>query len=248
MTNIKTTKIIYNPKVGPTRDSLEVHFIKNLSTNETTKEIKSLSLDSSQNSKGNKHLLGSIKWLHSIQRMLPRWIHNIIILKNEIIIHTPAKYLYSLTFFLKNHTNSQYKIVSDLTAIDYPENTQRFDMVYILLSPFFNQRMRIKVIVDEMTPLPSLTSIYPGTEWMEREAWDMFGIYFYNHPDLRRILTDYGFDGFPLLKNFPLSGFLEVRYDDEQKRVVYEPIEITQEFRNFDMISPWVSRSFLKDL
>lgn len=186
-------------------------------------------------------------WYNSIKNMLPFWILNIIVIKNEIILYTSSKYLYSLIFFLRYHTNTQYNIVSDITAIDYPEHKQRFEIVYNLLSPLYNSRLRVKTIIDEMTPLPSLTVIYPGIGWMERETWDMFGIYFYNHPDLRRILTDYGFDGFPLLKNYPLSGFLEVRYDEEQKRVVHEPIEITQEFRNFDMISPWVSRSNLED-
>lgn len=186
-------------------------------------------------------------WIKSLQSMLPNWINNAIILKNEIILHTHVNNFYPLVYFLKHHTNCQYTIVSELTAIDYPEHKERFDMTYILLSPFYNTRIKIKVILDEMTPIQSLSYLYPGTEWMERETWDMFGLYFSDHPDLRRILTDYGFDGFPLLKNFPLSGFLEVRYDDEQKRVVNEPLEITQEFRNFDMISPWVSRSYIQE-
>ena len=185
----------------------------------------------------------NILWLQSLQKMLPRWIYYVTILKNEIIINISSQHLYSFIFFVKYHTNCQYKIMTEITAIDYPEYKQRFDMVYILLSPLFGKRLRVKVILDEISPLPSLFKLFPGIQWMERETWDMFGIYFYDHPDLRRILTDYGFDGFPLLKNFPLSGFLEVRYDDQQKRVVNEPLEITQEFRNFDMISPWVSRS-----
>lgn len=194
-----------------------------------------------------KKIMFKENWLTNLQKIFPFWVQNIVIIKDETIVNINAKYLIQLIYFLKLHTNGQYKIVTDVTAIDYPESTKRFEVVYILLSPFFNNRIRIKTIVDEMTPLPSLTKIYPGINWMERETWDMFGIYFYDHPDLRRILTDYGFDGFPLLKNFPLSGFLEVRYDDEQKRVVNEPIEITQEFRNFDMISPWVSRSSIND-
>jgi len=136
------------------------------------------------------------------------------------------------------HTNSLFHIVPDITAIDYPEHSRRFEVIYNLLSISYNARIRVKVLASELTPITTLTSIYKGSGWMERETWDMFGIYFYDHPDLRRILTDYGFDGFPLLKDFPLSGYMEVRYDDEQKRVVNEPLEISQEFRNFDMISP----------
>ncbi len=195
--------------------------------------------------KGQKNL--NATWAKSLQKIFPYWIQNVIIIKNEITINVAAKHLYQLVYFVKYHTNGQFDIITEVTAIDYPEKTKRFETVYILLNVKFNSRIRIKTLIDEMTPLPSLTTIYPGIDWMERETWDMFGIYFYNHPDLRRILTDYGFDGFPLLKNFPLSGFLEVRYDDEQKRVVNEPIEITQEFRNFDMLSPWVSRSSTND-
>jgi len=176
---------------------------------------------------------------------VPFWIQNVIIIKNEVIVYTSPKHLYELTYFLCNHTNSLYKTVPDLTAIDYPENKERFEVVYNLLSVTYQHRIRIKTLIDETTPVPSLVPIFNGVNWMERETWDMFGIYFYNHPDLRRILTDYGFDGFPLTKNFPLSGYMEVRYDDEQKRVVNEPLEMSQEFRNFDMVSPWVSRSNL---
>lgn len=164
-----------------------------------------------------------------------------------MVVYTSHKHLYQVIYFLKNHTNSLYKTVADTTAIDYPEYQERFEVAYNLLSTSYNSRIRVKTIIDEITPIPSMTSIYQGLNWMERETWDMFGIYFYNHPDLRRILTDYGFDGFPLLKNYPLSGYLEVRYDDEQKRVINEPIEMSQEFRNFDLISPWVSRSNIED-
>lgn len=186
-------------------------------------------------------------WLTSLKSLLPFWIQNIIIVKNEIIIYTSVKNLNSLIFFLKHHTNSLFKSVSELTAIDYPDQKLRFEMVYIFLSPTYSNRLRVKTLVDEITPIPSITHLYPGANWMERETWDMFGIFFYNHPDLRRILTDYGFEGFPLLKNWPLSGYLEVRYCDTSKRIVNEPLEITQEYRNYDLISPWVTRSDIED-
>jgi len=126
-----------------------------------------------------------------------------------------------------------------LTAVDYPSRLKRFEVVYNLLSIQYNSRIRIKTLVDELSPLDSLVSIYSASNWFERETWDMFGIFFTQHPDLRRILTDYGFEGHPLRKDFPLSGFVEVRYDDTEKRVITEPIEMTQEFRYFDFSNPW---------
>jgi NADH-quinone oxidoreductase subunit C len=127
----------------------------------------------------------------------------------------------------------------DLCGVDYPSREQRFDVVYHLLSPTRNARIRLKVETDETTPVPSCVDVYPGALWFEREAYDLFGILFTGHPDLRRILTDYGFDGYPMRKDFPLTGYVEVRYDENAKRVVYEPVRLTQEFRNFDFLSPW---------
>jgi NADH-quinone oxidoreductase subunit C len=127
----------------------------------------------------------------------------------------------------------------DLTAVDYPTREKRFDVVTHLLSPRHNRRIRVKVATDEETPVPSLSGLYPAANWFEREAYDLFGVYFSGHPDLRRLLTDYGFDGHPLRKDFPMTGYVEVRYDDEQKRVLYEPVQLAQEFRNFDFLSPW---------
>lgn len=186
-------------------------------------------------------------WPKALKSILPFWIQNIIIIKNEIVIYTTNKQIYPLMYFLRNHTNTSCHVVTDLTAVDYIDRKPRFEVVYNILSTLYNNRMRVKTLTDETTPIPTLTTIYEGIGWMERETWDMFGIYFYGHPDLRRILTDYGFEGFPLLKNWPLSGYMEVRYDDEQKRVVNEPLEITQEFRNFEMLSPWVTRSSIED-
>ena len=180
-------------------------------------------------------------WLTSLKSMLPFWIQNIAIIKNEIVIYTSVKHLNGLIFFLNSHTNALFQTLSELTAVDYPDQKLRFEVIYNLLSTLYSTRIRVKTLIDEITPLPSLTNIYPGANWMERETWDMFGIYFYNHPDLRRILTDYGFEGFPFRKDFPQTGFVEVRYDDQKKYVLYEPLEITQEFRSFDFLSPWTN-------
>ena len=148
--------------------------------------------------------------------------------------------IFPVLYFLKVHTNCQFVILSDLFGIDFmKKQKKRFQVVYCLLSIRYNTRIRINILVDDYSQVPSVLSLYKSAGWLERETWDMFGIYFENNNDLRRILTDYGFDGFPLRKDFPLSGYIELRYDDSLKRVVYEPIEITQEFRFFDFKSPW---------
>ena len=140
---------------------------------------------------------------------------------------------------LRDDPALQFEQLIDLCGVDYPERAERFDVVYHLLSPRKNVRMRVKLTTDEATPVPSVIALFPAANWYEREAYDMYGILFADHPDLRRLLTDYGFQGFPLRKDFPLSGHVEVRYDDEKKRVVYEPVRLTQEFRSFDFESPW---------
>ena len=132
----------------------------------------------------------------------------------------------------------------DVCGVDYPQRAQRFDVVYHLLSLKQNLRLRVKIATDEETPVPSVIEVFPAANWFEREAWDMYGIFFSGHPDLRRILTDYGFDGHPLRKDFPLTGYVEMRYDNEQKRVVYEPVKLTQEFRSFDFQSPWEGANY----
>ncbi len=140
---------------------------------------------------------------------------------------------------LRDDPALQFEILIDICGVDYPQRAERFDVVYHLLSPRKNQRLRVKVATDEATPVPSAIPVYPAANWYEREAYDMYGILFSDHPDLRRLLTDYGFQGYPLRKDFPLTGYVEVRYDDEKKRVVYEPVKLTQEFRSFDFESPW---------
>ncbi len=157
----------------------------------------------------------------------------------ELTVHTSGEDIVPLMRFLRDDNRTQFVSIIDVCGVDYPGNEKRFEVVYHLLSPKHNVRIRVKLTTDEETPIPSITSIYPGADWFEREAYDMYGILFTGHPDLRRILTDYGFDGHPLRKDFPLTGYVEVRYDDEAKRVVYEPIELRQEFRDFDFESPW---------
>ena len=141
--------------------------------------------------------------------------------------------------FLRDDAGCLFKQLVDICGVDYPERAERFDVVYHLLSLKHNLRVRVKVSTDEETPVPSAVSVYSAANWFERETWDLFGIFFDNHADPRRILTDYGFEGHPLRKDFPLTGYVEVRYDDEQKRVVYEPVKLVQDFRNFDFESPW---------
>jgi NADH-quinone oxidoreductase subunit C len=146
---------------------------------------------------------------------------------------------------LRDDPRCQFISIIDVCGVDYPERAQRFDVVYHLLSPQQNLRIRVRVVTDEVTPVPSITGVFPGADWFEREAYDLYGILFSGHHDLRRILTDYGFDGHPLRKDFPLTGFVEVRYDEERKRVVYEPVKLAQEFRNFDYLSPWEGTDYV---
>ncbi len=141
--------------------------------------------------------------------------------------------------FLRDDPQCRFVCFIDLTAVDYPERERRFDVVTHLLSPKYIRRIRLKVETDERTPVPSLTDLYPAANWYEREVWDLFGVYFSGHPDLRRLVTDYGFEGHPLRKDFPMTGYVEVRWDDEQKRVVTEPVNLNQAFRSFDFTSPW---------
>ena len=147
--------------------------------------------------------------------------------------------------FLRDNSSCKFVNLTDICGVDYPSREKRFDVVYHFLSPVQNQRVRVKVATDENTPVASLTPLFPGAEWFEREAYDMYGILFSGHPDLRRILTDYGFEGHPMRKDFPTTGYVEVRYDDEAKRVVYEPVELRQEFRNFEFLSPWEGTDYV---
>ena len=150
-----------------------------------------------------------------------------------------------VTTFLRDDPRCQFVCITDVTAVDWPSRERRFDVVYHFLSPTKNVRIRVKVETDEVTPVPSIISVFRGADWFERETYDLYGVLFTGHPDMRRLLTDYGFEGHPLRKDFPLTGFVEVRWDDEQKRVVYDPVRLAQEFRNFDFLSPWEGTDYI---
>ncbi len=157
----------------------------------------------------------------------------------ELTLEAEAADIVSVLTFLRDDPECRFVCFVDICGVDRPAREKRFDVVYHLLSPYKNTRIRVKIEADDETPAPSVTGVFPGALWFEREAYDLFGVLFSGHPDLRRLLTDYGFDGHPLRKDFPMSGFVEVRWDDEAKRVVYEPVRLNQEFRNFDFLSPW---------
>lgn len=161
------------------------------------------------------------------------------VIAGELIFTVRREALKRFMTFLLNDANCDFKQLVDICGVDYPEQDERFEVVYNLLSLKHNFRIRVKLRTDEHTPVDSVTSVYSAANWFEREIWDMYGVYFSDHPDLRRILTDYGFEGHPLRKDFPLTGFVELRYDETQKRVVYEPVKLQQDYRNFDFTSPW---------
>jgi NADH-quinone oxidoreductase subunit C len=170
---------------------------------------------------------------------LPKDVASFDLRLGELCLNARADGIVRILSFLRDDVNCRFKQLVDVCGVDYPEREPRFEVVYNLLSLTNNNRIRVKVQTDEDTPVPTVTGVFSAANWWEREAWDMYGIYFSDHPDLRRILTDYGFEGHPLRKDFPLTGYKEIRYDDELKRVVYEPVKLTQEFRSFDFLSPW---------
>jgi NADH-quinone oxidoreductase subunit C len=161
------------------------------------------------------------------------------IARGELTITIPVGDIVAAVKFLRDDERCQYWSIIDVTAIDWPGRERRFDVVYHFLSPIHNRRIRVKIEVGESAPVPSIIEVFPGADWFEREVYDLYGVPFTGHPDMRRLLTDYGFEGHPLRKDFPLTGFVEVRWDEEQKRVVYDPVRLAQEFRNFDFLSPW---------
>ena len=173
-------------------------------------------------------------------------INNSIIKNNQIYLDIDNIDLIDVIMFLKNNKDTKFKQLIDITAVDYPENERRFKMVYLLLSHEFNQRIIINFSIKENESVTSLFKIFPSSNWMEREVFDMYGINFINHPDLRRILTDYGFEGHPLRKDFPLTGHNEVRYSEDEKKVIYEPVKLEQNYRNFDYESPWEGTKYIK--
>jgi NADH dehydrogenase (ubiquinone) Fe-S protein 3 len=165
---------------------------------------------------------------------LPKYVQQFSVWKDELTIYICPSGVIPVFTFLKYHTAAEYTMIADITAVDYPTKDKRFEVVYNMLSVRHNSRIRVKTYADEASPVPSITSLYDGANWYEREVYDLFGVLFTGHPDLRRIMTDYGFDGHPLRKDFPLSGYTEIRYDEEKKRIVVEPLELTQAFRNFE--------------
>jgi len=166
---------------------------------------------------------------------------------DQLYINIDNEDLIDVTLFIKNNDNTKFRQLMDVTVVDYPENAQRFKVVYLFLSHEFNQRIILSYLINENEVIPSLTPIYPAANWMEREVFDMYGVKFKDHPDMRRILTDYGFEGHPLRKDFPLTGHTEVRYSEEQKKVISEPVKLEQNYRNFDYESPWEGTKYIKD-
>ena len=166
---------------------------------------------------------------------------------DQLYLSIDSEDLIHVSLFIKNNDDTKFRQLIDITVVDYPEKTQRFKMVYLFLSHEFNQRIILSYLINENELIPSLTSIYPAANWMEREVFDMYGVKFKDHPDMRRILTDYGFEGHPLRKDFPLTGHTEVRYDEDQKKVIIEPVKLEQNYRNFDYESPWEGTKYIKE-
>ena len=181
----------------------------------------------------------------SIKVALPASVTGHEVARGELTIFAKAADVVKVVTFLRDDPACQFICIIDVTAIDWPGREQRFDVVYHFMSPRLNQRIRLKIMADETTAVPSIINVFRGADWFERETYDLYGVLFSGHPDMRRILTDYGFDGHPLRKDFPVTGFVEVRYDDEQKRVVYDKVRLAQEFRTFDFLSPWEGTDYV---
>ena len=163
----------------------------------------------------------------------------------ELTLTVARDSIISVATFLRDDVKCRFISFTDICGADYPERDERFEVVYHFMSPHLNHRIRVKLRADDVTPVPSITGVFRGADWFERETYDLFGVLFSGHQDLRRILTDYGFDGHPLRKDFPVSGFVQVRYDEERKRVVYEPVQLMQEYRDFDYLSPWEGTDYV---
>src|SRR5580704_11654896 len=181
----------------------------------------------------------------AIADALPASVTGYAVAYHELTVTVQAGDIVAVMRFLRDDPRCLFINLIDVTAVDWPSREQRFDVVYHLLSPKLNLRIRVKAETDEATPVPSIIDVFPGSDWFERETYDLYGVIFTGHPDMRRILTDYGFEGHPLRKDFPLTGFVEVRYDDQEKRVLYEPVRLNQEFRKFDFLSPWEGTDYV---
>ncbi|MBB4265020.1 NADH-quinone oxidoreductase subunit C [Roseospira visakhapatnamensis] len=176
---------------------------------------------------------------HHIASALPEAVQATTMARDELVVRVNRHDIVRVLIFLRDDPNCMFRQLVDVCGVDYPDRDERFEVVYNLLSLKHNQRVRVKLSASEATPVPSVVEVFPAANWFERETWDMYGVFFSGHPDLRRLLTDYGFEGHPLRKDFPLTGHVEMRYDDQQSRVVYEPVRLTQDFRSFDFLSPW---------
>lgn len=174
-----------------------------------------------------------------LQERQPHAIKSCEVVRDELVVVAVREQIVSLLQFLRSDPQCKFETLLDVCGVDYPARAERFDVVYHMLSMTLNQRIRVKLSTDEESPVPSVVNVFPTANWFEREAFDMYGVLFSGHPDMRRILTDYGFEGHPLRKDFPLTGHVEVKYDEVEKRVVYQPVKLVQEYRNFDFLSPW---------
>jgi len=212
-----------------------VHLVRSQSTVTGTTDNKPTVRPVDKVARG--HLLDFGKYVGECMPKFVQKVHVTATDELEIMVHPDG--IIPIMAFLKDNHNAQFSNISDICGMDVPTRKYRFEVIYNLLSLRYNARIRVKTYADEMTPLQSIYSVFAGADWYEREVWDMYGVYFANHPDLRRILTDYGFEGHPQRRDFPLSGYVELRYDDEVKRVVAEPVELQQEFRKFDYSTPW---------
>ncbi|CAO3641740.1 unnamed protein product [Cunninghamella echinulata] len=221
------------------KPALRLNTVRGFSTSliqQQATELNKVSADPTFKS-GNDELHTYGQYLMSA---LPKFIQQFSVYKDELTVYVAPSALEPVMTFLRDHTNSQFKSLQDISGVDFPSRENRFEVVYQLLSFRYNARIRVKTYASEVTPVPSVVPIFNAANWQEREVYDMYGVFFTGHPDLRRILTDYGFEGHPLRKDFPLTGYVEVRYDEEKKRVVTEPVELAQAFRNFEgALSPW---------
>lgn len=185
----------------------------------------------------SKFMIINKKFADYLLKILP--IFNYTLIKNELIVNIPLKKIIYIFFFFNKHTNTQYKVLTDMCGTDLLKKKKRFELVYHLLSIRYNNRLRIKILINETDLVNSITSVFTNANWYEREVWDMFGIFFINHPDLRRILTDYGFEGYPLRKDFPVTGFLEVYYDENKKRITYNNVQLAQKSKSLKFQKIW---------
>ncbi|KAI0067834.1 NADH dehydrogenase [Artomyces pyxidatus] len=234
-------RLLKSTSARPTRSSLQV--LRQLHSSRSSQASASPFTEATSPNPTLTQYAETTEKLHNygsyLIQSLPKFIQQFSVLKDELTLYIPPSGVVPVLTFLRDHAQCQFKCLVDVSGVDFPEREKRFEVVYHLLSIRHAARIRVKTYAGEADAVPSAVPVFRGADWYEREAWDLFGIFFKDHPDLRRILTDYGFEGHPLRKDFPLTGYTEVRYDEEKKRVVYEPLQLTQAFRNFESLSPW---------